>query len=123
MQSLVLVLISCLLTAIGQVAFKYGMNIVSPKTEVAENLLHTLIIVLFNPVIILGFVSFGAGAVVWLFALAKLELSYAVPLSALTYIFILFAGIFLFKESFTMVKLAGTLLVAAGIGVLSLNMK
>lgn len=123
MQSLVLVLISCFLTAIGQVAFKYGMNAVSPRMEVAESLLHTLIIVLFNPIIILGFISFGAGAVVWLFALAKLELSYAVPLSALTYLLILFAGVFLFKESFTMVKLAGTLLVAAGIGVLSLNLK
>src|SRR5690606_37894263 len=111
MQSLFLVLISCLLTAIGQVAFKYGMNAVSAKTEVSESLIHTLVIVLFNPIIILGFVSFGAGAVVWLFALAKLELSYAVPLSAMTYLFILIAGVMLFKEPFTMVKLAGTLLV------------
>lgn len=121
MQSLILVLISCLLTAIGQVAFKYGMNIVSPKIEVAENLAHTLYIVLFNPVIILGFISFGSGAVVWLFALAKLELSYAVPLSAITYLFILIAGVFLFKEPLTAAKLAGTVLVVVGIGVLSLK--
>ena len=121
MQSMVLILVSCFLTAIGQVAFKYGMNIVSPKMETAENLLFTLYIVLFNPVIILGFVSFGAGAVVWLFALAKLELSYAVPLSALTYVLVLAAGVFLFKEPFTLIKVFGTILVAVGISILSLG--
>lgn len=121
MRSMVLILISCILTAIGQVAFKYGMNIVSPKMETAENLLYTLYVVLFNPVIILGFFSFGAGAVVWLFALAKLELSYAVPLSALTYVLVLAAGVFLFREPFTLIKVLGTILVAVGIAVLSLG--
>lgn len=121
MHSLVLVLVSCLLTAVGQIAFKYGMNSVSAKVETASNIVHTLFIVLTNPIIILGFISFGSGAVIWLFALAKLELSYAVPLSAITYVFILAAGYFLFNEPLTTAKIAGTLLVAAGVGVLSIS--
>ena len=84
MQSLMLVLLSCVLTAVGQITFKYGMNHISFNSS--DNLLTTLAVVLFNPIIILGFVCFGAGAVIWLFALAKLDLSYAVPLSGLTYI-------------------------------------
>lgn len=121
MQSLILVLASCFLTAIGQVAFKYGMDTISAQGLTTDNLVNTLFVVLFNPIIILGFLCFGTGAVVWLFALAKLELSYAVPLSALTYIFILVASVIIFKEPLTAAKIGGTLLVAAGIGVLSFN--
>jgi drug/metabolite transporter (DMT)-like permease len=119
MQSLMLVLISCVLTAVGQVAFKYGMNNISLTP--GGNIVTTLFTVLFNPVIILGFVCFGAGAVVWLFALAKLDLSYAVPLSGLTYILILAAGVLLFKEPLSTAKIIGTALVAVGIGIMSLQ--
>lgn len=119
MQSLMLVLISCVLTAVGQVAFKYGMNSIS--LPAGGNIITVLFTVLFNPVILLGFVCFGTGAVVWLFALAKLDLSYAVPLSGLTYILILVAGTLLFKEPLTAAKIVGTALVAVGIGIMSLQ--
>ncbi len=119
MQSLMLVFLSCLLTAVGQIAFKYGMNTI--VIDGSSNLFSTLKTVLFNPVIVAGFIFFGVGAVVWLFALARLELSYAVPLSGLTYILVLFAGVLLFKEPLTVLKVVGTLLVAMGIGVLSLQ--
>jgi multidrug transporter EmrE-like cation transporter len=119
MQSLMLVLLSCVLTAVGQITFKYGMNHISFNSS--DNLLTTLAVVLFNPIIILGFVCFGAGAVIWLFALAKLDLSYAVPLSGLTYILVLIAGVWLFKEPVSTAKLLGTALVAAGIGLMSLQ--
>jgi len=119
MQSLMLVVISCVLTAVGQVAFKYGMNNISVVP--AGNVASMLVTVLFNPIIILGFACFGAGAVLWLFALAKLELSYAVPLSGLTYILILVAGVVLFKEPLSIAKIIGTALVAVGIGIMSLQ--
>jgi multidrug transporter EmrE-like cation transporter len=119
MQSLMLVMVSCVLTAVGQVAFKYGMNAISLGP--GNNIIAVLFTVLFNPIIMLGFICFGAGAVVWLFALAKLDLSYAVPLSGLTYILILIAGALLFKEPMTAAKIIGTALVAVGVGIMSLQ--
>jgi drug/metabolite transporter (DMT)-like permease len=118
MKDILLVVASCVLTAMGQIAFKYGMNAISLNPN--GHFIGNLFTVLFNPIIILGFVFFGAGAVIWLFALAKLELTYAVPLSGLTYILILIAGFFIFKETVTLTKVVGTLMVAAGIGILSI---
>jgi drug/metabolite transporter (DMT)-like permease len=121
MQNIVLVVISCVLTAIGQIAFKKGMEKFAEEKFEVSTLPHTLMDIFLNPIIILGFACFGSGAVVWLFALAKLELSYAVPLSGLTYILILIAGILLFKEPLTTSKVVGTICVAAGIGILSIR--
>lgn len=117
MQSLWLAFLSCILTALGQVAFKYGMDHMS--TDRSVNTVAMLVSVLCSPVIVLGFISFGVGAVIWLFVLARLELSYAVPLSALTYVLVLIAGVLLFKEPLSVAKILGTLLVMAGVGVIA----
>ena len=121
MQNIMLVVASCILTAVGQIAFKKGMEKFANQNFSLATLPTTLLEMFLSPVIIIGFACFGSGAVVWLFALAKLELSYAVPLSGLTYILVLAAGILLFKEPLTMPKIIGTLCVAAGIGIISIR--
>lgn len=119
MNNVALILISSVLTAIGQIAFKYGMQAFS-TIEVSLPTLPRLLWQIFTtPSIIIGFASFGLGAVLWLFALARAELSWAVPLSAVTYVIVLGAGVLVFKEPLTPVKLAGTALVAAGVVLLS----
>lgn len=119
MQSIFLVLLSCILTAVGQVAFKYGVQRFSELELSVAALPRLLLQLAATPSILLGFTSFGAGAVIWLFALAKLELSYAVPLASVTYILVLVAGVVLFREPLTVTKIAGTLLVCMGVIALS----
>jgi drug/metabolite transporter (DMT)-like permease len=119
MNNVFLILLSAVLTAVGQVLFKYGMQPFSETEFSADALPRLLWQILFSPSIICGFIAFGAGAVLWLFALAKAELSYAVPLASVTYILILLAGIVLFREPLTAAKAAGTLLIAAGVVLIS----
>lgn len=121
MQSIILVLISSVLTALGQVAFKYGMQSVGDINMTASTAPRILWQIFTTPSIILGFFSFGLGAVLWLFALARLELSYAVPLASVTYVLVLIAGVMLFREPLTAAKIVGTLLVAAGVVALSMK--
>jgi uncharacterized membrane protein len=119
MNSFVLILISCVLTAAGQVAFKVGMQGFADVEFSLQTVPRILWQALLNPTIIFGFAAFGLGAFFWLFALARAELSYAVPVASLTYVFILIAGVLLFKEPLTAAKVVGTLLVAAGVVVIS----
>lgn len=121
MQSILLVLLSSVLTALGQVAFKYGMQTMGDFEFSMATAPRLFWQIFTTPSIILGFFSFGLGAVVWLFALARLELSYAVPLASVTYIIVLAAGVMLFREPITAAKIAGTLLVAAGVVALSMK--
>jgi multidrug transporter EmrE-like cation transporter len=119
MNSVALILLSCVLTAAGQVAFKYGMQAFADAEFSAAALPRLLWQMFISPSIVLGFAAFGLGAVLWLFALAKTELSYAVPVAGVTYILVLLAGVVLFREPLTAVKIAGTLLVASGVILLS----
>lgn len=50
---------------------------------------------LLNGYVLLGFLSFGAGAILWLAVLAKEEVSYAYPLSSLGYIVVLAGSFFI----------------------------
>jgi drug/metabolite transporter (DMT)-like permease len=119
MNSLTLILISCVLTAAGQIAFKAGMQAFGDAEFSTQTIPRILWEVLFTPTIVFGFMAFGLGAVFWLFALARSELSYAVPVASLTYVLILIAGVLLFKEPMTVAKLIGTTLVAAGVVAIS----
>ena len=119
MNTLSLILISCVLTAVGQIAFKFGMSAFADVEFSTATLPKVLWQMATSPSIILGFAAFGLGAVLWLFALARAELSYAVPIASVTYIIVLVAGVILFREPLTAVKIGGTLLVAAGVVMIS----
>ncbi len=119
MNNVLLILLSAVLTAVGQVLFKYGMQPFSETEFSYDSLPRLLWQILLSPSIIFGFIAFGLGAVLWLFALAKAELSYAVPFASLSYILILLAGVVLFREPLTAVKVTGTLLIAAGVVLIS----
>lgn len=121
MNTLGLILLSCVLTAIGQIAFKFGMQAFADTAFTTAALPAILWRMFTTPSILLGFLAFGLGAVLWLFALARAELSYAVPLASLTYVIVLLAGVLLFREPLTLAKLCGTACVAAGVVLISLR--
>jgi drug/metabolite transporter (DMT)-like permease len=121
MNSITLILLSCVLTAAGQIAFKFGMQAFANADFSGASLPRVLWQMLLNPTIIFGFFAFGAGAILWLFALARTELTYAATFASVTYVLVLLAGVFVFRESFTAIKIAGATLVAAGIVLISLK--
>lgn len=60
--------------------------------------------------------TFLAG-VSWMLALTRFELSYAFPFTGISFLVILLASAFLFNEHVTIARVAGTLLVMAGLAV------
>lgn len=119
MNSVVLILLSCLVTVVGQVAFKLGANVFAEVEFSVPALPRVLWQMLTSPTILFGFFMFGLGAVLWLFALARTELSFAVPLASVTYPLVLVAGVLVFREPVTVTKVIGTLLVAGGVVLVS----
>ena len=69
---------------------------------------------LLNEYVLLGFLSFGAGAVLWLGVLAREEVSYAYPLSALGYIIVLLGSYLFFHEQISLSRIIGILLLLLG---------
>lgn len=59
-------------------------------------------------------VSFGAGAILWMYILKNYPLSMAYPLISLSYVFGMFAAMLVFHEMIPLTRWLGVLLIMAG---------
>ena len=109
---ILLVLLSEVFTAIGQVFFKKTTNALEP---------YSLGGVLRKPSIWIGLVSMAIGLAIWLMALAEGDLSLVYPIGSLQFILILFSAHIFLNEKIDKMKFLGTLLVVFGIVLIYLT--
>ena len=115
-----LILASATLVGVGQVFFKKGvMPLETPSLGRSGAYEKFIRGVLASPMLWLGFLTIGSGIVVWLIALAQTQLSIAFPIDSLQYLVILLIARIFLGEKIDRMKLAGTLLVVAGICLIS----
>lgn len=74
--------------------------------------------VAFNPYVLLGFMLYGLGAVIWLSVLAKWDVSKAYPLVGAGFILTCVIGLVM-GETVTVQRAAGCMLIAAGVFVVA----
>lgn len=116
MNAIVIIIISVIFAAIGQVSWKLGMNQTGQLSTINFTALSS---VLLNPFVLLGFAMYGLSTVFWLIALSKKDLSFVYPFISLTYIFVLVLSSIVLKESIGINKLVGILIVIAGLVIIT----
>jgi multidrug transporter EmrE-like cation transporter len=106
--------VSC--SAIAQILLKYGMAHPAMQQALAGGDYWVIARSIGTDAPILGgFLLYGLGAVIWLFVLAKLDVSIAYPFVALGFLLTMALGCLVFGEALTVRKVMGTLVVAFGI--------
>lgn len=119
---LLLVVAAEILTAAGQIMFKKSANSVEfHSLRGAESVKRFLGSVMSRPTIRTGLLSMAAGMMVWIAALAQADLSLVFSLGSIQYIMILFLAHYLLGEKIDRMKLIGTILVAAGIILITIS--
>src|SRR5262249_59009023 len=101
----------------GQLLLKEGMARIS-KAASERNLFIRMAT---SPWVVGGLVVYGLGVINWLLALSHLELSYAYPFASLSYIGIIIGSYFIFKERITLMRLAGIVVIIAGVLITSMS--
>jgi multidrug transporter EmrE-like cation transporter len=115
-QILGLVLFSVGCSAIGQIALKYGMTLPSVQAALARGGVMPIgAAIVANPFVPGGLFLYGFSAVVWLFVLARLDVSIAYPFVSLGFIVTMSLGCLLFGEPLTLRKVLGTVVVMLGV--------
>lgn len=104
---------SIVLAIVGQLLLKRGV-MVSDLIPTFASIVKTV----FSPIVFLGLVTYGISALIWLFVLQKFPLSVAYPALSLTYVVIVIASFYIFKEPLTSTKVLGTLLILFGVYLL-----
>lgn len=74
-----------------------------------------------NPWVLSGLFATLFSGISWMLAMSRFEISYAFPWVGLNFVLMLVFGVLIFNESFNMAKVLGTLLVVAGLIVITRN--
>jgi multidrug transporter EmrE-like cation transporter len=125
MKNLLLILFSVVLGVAGQISLKHGVGMASGggTSEIVHSLgvrsvVNFLQTAISNKFVVLGFLCYLISAASWLVILSRVELSYAYPLISIGYILVMILSKYLFNESVTAFRIAGTLLVCSGVFLL-----
>lgn len=116
-MSYVLVFCTILFTVYGQLVIKWQVTEAGPLPNAVIDKVLFVLRLLLNPWIISALFAAFLGAVTWIGAMAKLDLSTAYPFMALNFVLVaLFASVF-FGEPVTVPKVLALVLIIAGLVV------
>jgi multidrug transporter EmrE-like cation transporter len=110
---IILVLISVVLGAFGQLFMKMGLK--DRPIELGQLVSLKFFDTIFQKYVFLGVVLYFLAVLLWFVVLSKAELSFAYPLISLAYVITAFLAMFVFKENVTVVRWLGIILILAGV--------
>lgn len=110
-----LVLLVCILGAAGQAMLKQALNCLPPDLGGLGAVLTLLRTGRFYA----GLLTAGCGTLLWLYVLSRAELSYALPFAGLGVLVGLIASVVVLKETVSPLRLAGTLVIVAGVAMVA----
>lgn len=106
-----------LATSLGLIFIKLGTTDGLPIKLLNEKPVFNL-----NLLTAAGILLYGASFILYMYLISKNDLGYIIPLTtALVYIVIFVASYFIFHEVFTATKIAGIILIVAGLIFLNLK--
>jgi len=116
----VLVMVSVLMSAFAQVLLKGGMS----SGQVTQALAAggrwgTAAAIASSPLVLLGLALYFLSALVWLFVLARVEVSLAYPFVGLGFVVTMLLGWWMHGDILTAARVGGTLLIAVGVAILA----
>lgn len=116
-----LILISVCLSAFSQVVLRFGMT----RPDIADALtgqggwLNIFTTIARSPYVIGGLGAYGAGAILWLFVLSRIPVSFAYPFVSLGIVLTTLIGATVLGERVSLVSGLGILLIVGGISLVA----
>jgi drug/metabolite transporter (DMT)-like permease len=122
LNPIIAALASITISALAQIILKSGMTQVvatNPAAKDGRFPVEQLFSALLNPLVASGFVLYGLGAVIWLYVLARWDVSKAYPLVGFGFVLTALFALFWLGERLSLERIAGTVLICAGIFFIS----
>ena len=116
----VLVLVAVVISVIGQVSLKMGMNQVGAiDAGSLARPMETLMRVFSTPLVWLGLSCYGVSALLWLVVLSRLDLSYAYVMLASMYVLVPLVSWLFLGECIPPMRWLGMIVVVLGVVIVA----
>ena len=117
---ILLILCSVLLSSVAQIVLKTGMSNTSILSAIqSASAFQTFKAITTNFYVIGGLTLYFASAAVWLFVLAKVDVSFAYPFVGLGFVVTMLLAFFINGEVLSATKVVGTLFIAIGVAIMA----
>jgi len=116
MHPYVLIIISIVLGACGQIVMKMGTSQLAVS---GLSIMNQLLKYFTNIPILTGLVLYTLSAVVWIFAISKVQLSVAYPMVASGYVLVVILSYLLLHEPVSSLRILGLIVVVAGVVIIA----
>jgi multidrug transporter EmrE-like cation transporter len=113
--TLALILVSVSLSALAQISFKLGVTGASSHPMSAGGMAAGLVNSMLTPGVVVGLALYGFGTLLWLTALARVDVSQAYPFVGLGFVLTAILGYAVFGDPLTPLRIAGILVVMGGV--------
>jgi|tagenome__1003787_1003787.scaffolds.fasta_scaffold20212102_1 multidrug transporter EmrE-like cation transporter len=113
------ILATILFTVYSQLAMRWQVGVAGEVPTDAIGKARFIATLLMNPWVLSGILATFLAGVSWMLTMTRFELGYAYPFVGLNYVLVLAASVLLFHESLSGSKILGTVLVIAGVVVIS----
>ncbi len=114
--TVLLIFVSVAMTTTAQILLKVGMSLPGVGQAIYEGkLADKLWAVVLNLPVVCGVVLYVGSLIVWLFVLAKVDVTYAYPFVGLGFLLTMAFGFLFLGEQLSLSRFSGTILVAAGV--------
>lgn len=110
-----LAVLNALLMALGQILWKMGMK------NLVLNSFSDIIRAAFTPFVITGLFVYGMTMFLWLYILNRADLSQVYPIQSLAFVFVLIMSAVLFRETLTINRLIGVIIICLGAYIVSIR--
>ena len=111
-----------LLSTTGELFLKRGMNEIGTLDFAAlDTIVPTIVKMLMNPNIWIGFIGFGFGSFFWLSVISRVPLSLAYPMLGLMYVIIVVESWIFLGEGLHPMRVLGSIVVGIGVAIVGLS--
>ena len=100
-----------------QVVFKLAGATLDPGAGIVPMALHALT----TPIVVIGFILYFCAFLCWMTILKDIDLGRAFPMTASVYFGTVTAGVLVFHEHLTPLRIAGVVVIVAGIALLAFD--
>lgn len=119
-KSLLMIFASVLIGVFGQLSLKTGMTQVGRiDAEALSRPVQTLVRIFTTPIILAGIAMYIVGTLIWLVVLSRMDLSFAYPLVATTYVFTPLLAHLLLNEPIPTLRWLGIAFILVGVFIVA----
>jgi drug/metabolite transporter (DMT)-like permease len=119
-KTLAVLVVAIILASFGDMLLAQGMKKIGAVTSCTPGALFQLSLQIFsNSSIISGIIFLAGFFFLWLAILSWCDLSFVLPLTALSYVLTAFLSIYFLGETITPLRWAGTILICVGVALVT----